>query len=42
MYSKNPHIRTLNFEVGSYLVITTSNIRFLNGFLIYETVNVHD
>ena len=42
-YSKNPCIRTLNFEdqaaVGSYLVITISNIRLLGsqkGFLIYK------
>ena len=31
-----------NALVGSYLMITTSNIRFLNVFLIYEKVNVHD
>ena len=47
-YSKNPYIRTLNFEgqaaIGSYSMITNSNIKlwFLNSFLIYETVNVQD
>ena len=45
-YSKNSYIRTLNFEGqaanGSYLVIMISNIRFLNRFLIYETLDVHD
>ena len=34
-YSKNPNVRTLNFqgqaEVGSYLVITISNIRLLGS-----------
>ena len=34
-YSKNPYIRNLNFEgqaaVGSYLMITISNIRLLGS-----------
>ena len=34
-YSKNPHIRTLNFQdqvaIGSYLMITNSNIRLLDS-----------
>ena len=45
-YSENPYIKTLNFEgqaaVRSCLVITISNIRSLNRFLIYETLDVHD
>ena len=44
-YSKNPYIRTLNFEsqaaVGSYLMIMISNIR-LYGFFIYETLDPDD
>ena len=35
LYSKNPYIRTLNFEgkaaVGSYLMITNSNVRLLGS-----------
>ena len=34
-YSKNPYIRTLNLEgqaaIGSYLMITNSNIRLLDS-----------
>ena len=34
-YSKNPYVRTLNFQgqaaVGSYFVITISNIRLLGS-----------
>ena len=33
--SKNPYVRTLNFEgqaaIGSYLMITNSNIRLLDS-----------
>ena len=47
--SKNPYIRTLNFQgqaaIGSYLMSTNSNIRllvFLNRFFIYGPENVHN
>ena len=38
MYSKNPYIRTLNFNSqaadGSYLMITNSNIRLLGSYKV--------
>ena len=45
-YSKNPYIKTLNFEgqtvIGSYSMKTKYQaVRFLNRFLIHKTVNVH-
>ena len=49
-YSKTPYKRTSNFKgqaaIGSYLMVTNPNIRlnitFLNRFLIYEALDVHD
>ena len=46
-YSKNPYIKTLSFE-GCHLFLSHDYeikyqaVRFLNRFLIYETVNIND
>ena len=48
-YSKTPCIRTLNFKGQAAVQVLFDDykpkyqtVRFLNRFLIYETIDVHD